>query len=125
MLAWYGVGARGAWSVHAGLVRCSGIDVLLTTVLKKTHPGFGKRFADPGSPNPKRAQQSVQPTVGSSNQIHGHGHGGTVRVFRQKSALSRGVPLSFIHAFAPLEALACVRPMPFLSGVHSSYRLAL
>jgi hypothetical protein len=30
------------------------------------------------------------------------------------------------HAFAPpLEALPCVRPMAFLSGVHSSYRLAL
>jgi hypothetical protein len=26
---------------------------------------------------------------------------------------------------APLEALACVRPMPFISGVHGSYRLAL
>jgi hypothetical protein len=29
------------------------------------------------------------------------------------------------HAFAPLEALPCVWPMAFLSGVHSSYRLAL
>jgi hypothetical protein len=29
------------------------------------------------------------------------------------------------HAFAPLEALPCVCPMTFISGVHSSYRLAL
>jgi len=42
--------------------------------------------------------------------------------FRQKFTLEDTIE---IHAFAPLEALACVRPMPFLSGVRSSYRLAL
>jgi hypothetical protein len=47
-----------------------------------------------------------------------------VRVFRQKFALEHAIGS---HAFAPpLEALACVRPMALLSGVHcSSYRLAL
>jgi hypothetical protein len=40
---------------------------------------------------------------------------GTVRVFRQKFALEDAIEF---HAFAPLEALPCVRPMAFLSSVH-------
>jgi hypothetical protein len=46
---------------------------------------------------------------------------GTVRVFRQKFALDDA---SGSHACS-LEALACVRPMAFLSGVHSTYRFTL
>jgi hypothetical protein len=51
---------------------------------------------------------------------HIGGHGAR---FRQDFALE--VPLSAFefHAFAPLESLPCVRPMPFISGVHSSYQL--
>jgi hypothetical protein len=43
---------------------------------------------------------------------------GTVRVFRQKSAIEDAIEL---HAFAPLEAVVCVcvRPMAMFSGVHS------
>jgi hypothetical protein len=46
----------------------------------------------------------------------------TVRVFRQ--VFTRSYVIEF-HAFASLEALPCVGPMAFLSGVHSSYRLTL
>jgi hypothetical protein len=42
--------------------------------------------------------------------------------FRQIYTLEDAIEF---NAFAPLEALASVRPLPFLSGVHSSYRLAL
>jgi hypothetical protein len=42
-------------------------------------------------------------------------HAGTVRVFRQKSALEDAIEF---HAFAPFEARACVCTMSFLSGVH-------
>jgi hypothetical protein len=45
---------------------------------------------------------------------------GTVRVFRQDFALEDSIEM---HVFALLEALPCVCPMAFLSGVHSSYRL--
>jgi hypothetical protein len=45
----------------------------------------------------------------------------TVRVFRQKSTFEDAIGF---HACS-LEVLPCVRPMAFLSGVHSSYRLAL
>jgi len=45
----------------------------------------------------------------------------TVRVFRQKSTLEYAIGS---HTCS-LEALACMRPMTFLSGVCSSYRLAL
>jgi hypothetical protein len=41
----------------------------------------------------------------------------TVRGFQQRFTLEDAIEF---HAFAPLEALACVRPMPFLSVVHSS-----
>jgi hypothetical protein len=47
---------------------------------------------------------------------------GTVRVCRQTFTL--GVGIEF-HAFALLEFLARVCPMPFLSGVHSSYQFTL
>jgi hypothetical protein len=42
--------------------------------------------------------------------------------FRQRFTLEDAIEF---RAFASLEALACVRPIAFLSGVHSSYRLAL
>jgi WD40 repeat protein len=48
---------------------------------------------------------------------------GTVRDFRQRHFHSRSA-IEF-HAFARLEALPCVRPMAFLSGVHSADRLTL
>jgi hypothetical protein len=41
---------------------------------------------------------------------------GTVLVIRQKFALEDDIK---VHAFAPLEALPCVLPIAFLSGVHS------
>jgi hypothetical protein len=47
---------------------------------------------------------------------------GTVRVFGQK--LNTRSAIEF-QDFAPLEALLCVCPMLFLSGVPPSYRLAL
>jgi arylsulfatase A-like enzyme len=40
---------------------------------------------------------------------------GKVRVFRQEFALEDAIE---IHAFALLEALPCMRPIPFLSDVH-------
>jgi ATP-binding cassette subfamily B (MDR/TAP) protein 6 len=40
---------------------------------------------------------------------------GTVHGFRQKLTLEDAISS---HAVAPLEALLCVRPMPFISGVH-------
>jgi hypothetical protein len=44
--------------------------------------------------------------------------GGTVRVFEQKFTFEDAIEP---QAFAPpLDALACVWPMAFLSGVHSS-----
>jgi hypothetical protein len=46
---------------------------------------------------------------------------GAVLVFEQRFALEDGIGS---HACS-LEALACMQPMEFLSGVHSSYRVAL
>jgi hypothetical protein len=40
----------------------------------------------------------------------------TVRVFRQTLVFEDAIEL---HAFAPLEALPCMRPMPNLSDVHA------
>jgi hypothetical protein len=46
-----------------------------------------------------------------------------------RGAFSTGIyPLEDVielHAFAPLDVLPCVRLMPFLSGVHSSYQWVL
>ena len=46
---------------------------------------------------------------------------GTVLGFQQKFTLEYAIGS---HAFS-LEALACMWPMAFLSGVHSSYRFTL
>jgi hypothetical protein len=50
---------------------------------------------------------------------------GTVRVFRHDFALSTLEDAIEVRAFAPLEALARVRPIPFLSGVHYLLLFAL
>jgi hypothetical protein len=51
-------------------------------------------------------------------------HGlGTVRVFRQKRFVSRGVPLRFTPLLH-LKRCHAACPMSFISGVHSSDRLA-
>jgi hypothetical protein len=47
---------------------------------------------------------------------------GTVRGFGCTFTLEEVIEF---HAFAPLVARACVCPMAFLSGVHSSYQLTL
>jgi hypothetical protein len=47
---------------------------------------------------------------------------GTVPVFRQEFTLEDAIEF---HTAALVEALPCVWPMAFLSGVRVSYRLAL
>jgi hypothetical protein len=41
-----------------------------------------------------------------------------MRGFRQIFTIEDAIEVIEFHAFAPLEALPCVCPMPFLSGFH-------
>jgi hypothetical protein len=58
--------------------------------------------------------QEVYANIDAGNISEYHGIC-AVRVFRQIFTLEDAIEF---HAFAPLEALPCVGPMAFLSGIH-------